>query len=249
MKVAILAAFSLIALCFPAVMCLAQAEAEDPLAPEIPAPSLRGTLTVEELVGSASIQEGAHTVKINVINNGKRALLLDGDNVEFISGQDKQGALSKEQLISPPAKNTLPGDVLELASSVASGGVMPVLVDAANKAKNPGPAFYGKDEARRDLDEMRFGKRLVFPGENSSGELYLGKSATRPGQLSIQVYSHPDGQALGKLRIPVNTIAPSAVPKTASSEKDTGNGSAEAQRLPSQLEKELFKRQKKEGKL
>ena len=215
---------------------------EDPLMPDKQAaPPLSAKLTIEELSGTASIGKGEHTLKITVVNSGKRALLLDGDNISFGSGN--QNALAKEDIIHPPMKNTLPGDVLEVGSSIGTGGTMPVAVDIINKAKNPGPAFYGRDESRRDLAEIRFGKRLVFPGETSSGEIYFRDSATAQTSLSIPVFSHPDGADLGKLNLTVGITDSKPEVKAAKPEHIR---TTEAQRLPSELERSLQKRQHSE---
>lgn len=220
-------------------------DVEDPLAPDKSSAPLSAKLTIEELTGNASISPGSHLLKITVVNSGKRALLLDGDNLVYSNSNGSQTPLAKEQIISPPSKNTLPGDTLEVATSISTGGTLPVTVDVINKAKNPGPAFYGRDEKRRDLAEQRFGKRLLFPGETSSGELYFDKATSEQGQLTIPVFSHPDGADLGKLNLNVSMSAPQAVPTPPRKERGK---ETEAQRLPGELEKSLEKKQRAEGK-
>ena len=224
---------------------------EDPLAPDkIPA-ALSAKLTFDELAASAKMNEGSHMLKITVVNNGKRALLLDGDSVSLVAAALNQGSLALDDVIGPPSKNTLPGDVLEVAGSLSTIGILPVAVDAVNKSNNPGPAFYGKDEARRDVAEMRFGKRLIFPGESSSGELYLGQSVntSASGQLNIPVYSHPEGALLGKLLVAVSmSPAPLASKPSRSVQRELPH-STELDRLPGELEKSLEKKQKAESRI
>lgn len=191
---------------------------------------MTASLKMEELAACASIVNGTHLLKISVTNNGKRALLLDGDSVSFPEGAD-QRSLPRNEVIKKPARQTFPEDAIESSFSISSAGLGPVITDEINKAKNPGPAFYGKDEQRRDIDEARFGKRLLFPGEVSSGTMYLSKSVSKLETMKIPVFSHPAGNALGLLEIQINILkGEPGIEKTAP--------------LPDAIEKPLLKKQR-----
>lgn len=190
---------------------------------------MTASLKMEELAAYASIVNGTHLLKISVTNNGKRALLLDGDSVSFPEGA--QRSLPRNEVIKKPARQTFPEDAIESGFSISSGGLGPVITDEINKAKNPGPAFYGKDEQRRDIDEARFGKRLLFPGEISSGTMYLSKSVSRLETLKIPVFSHPAGNALGSMEIQITILK--------------GEPSVEKEApLPDAIQKPLLKKQR-----
>lgn len=181
---------------------LAQGEVGDALAADA-TPKLSATLTTDELSATAQVKE-SDSIVVDVINNGKRPLLLDGDSAQ-IGGQ---APLSQYAVMPPPPKNTLPEDTIEVAASLGTMGVANVAVDHINKTNNPGPAFYGKDDKRRKLAEARFGQRLLYPGENSHGEMFVSAQALTAGSISIPVYSHPDGARLGNLIISVAGRAP-----------------------------------------
>lgn len=222
----------------------AQNEVGDPLAPEKPPAALSGNLSLEELSGKAEVLAGSHTVNVSITNNGKRALLLDSDRPPLLSAAEGQRVLKFGEIISPPTKRTLLGDGLEVSSSVASAGLLQVSVDAYDKRRNPGPAFYGKDEAMRDLAEIRFGKRLVLPGETSSGEIYLKDAALSPGtKLSIPVFSHPEGLALGNFELSLTVVQSAGA--AGESSKVQRRQRTEAERLPGELEQALEKKQRR----
>ncbi len=199
-------------------------------------PQMTATLKMEELAATASIVEGTHILKLSVSNNGKRALLLDADSVKFPDGEGEQ-SLSRNEVIKKPSRQTFPEDAMEAGLSISTGGVGSVLVDEYNKAQNPGPAFYGKDEERRDIDESRFGKRLLFPGETSTGTMYLSKAIQKNGVMKVPVFSHPAGNELGTLDIQISLLRGTA---TTTAEK---NKPAEKD-LPEAIEKPLRKKQR-----
>lgn len=194
-----------------------QNEVGDALAPPV-MPKLSATLTADELNGEAFYNNDE--ISLSISNSGKRALLLDGDNAWIDDASGKLTPLPATDIIRAPAKNTLPGDAIEVGASLGTMGAVPVAVDLINKAKNPGPAFYGKDEKRRILNEDRFGQRLVFPNEKSSGLMFFSPATVR-GALIIPVYSHPDGARLGNFSVPiVNRATPDPIKAAEEYQKD-----------------------------
>lgn len=187
------------------IVARAQGEVGDVLAPDASAPKLSATLSTDELSGTAETSNN-DVIVLHVTNNGKRPLLLDGDAAQ-LGGQTP---LSQNEIMSPPPKNTLPEDVVEVGLSLGTAGIGSVGVDAYNKSHTAGPAFYGKDDKRRRLAEARFGQRLLYPGESSSGRVFLATPLAASGSFSVPVYSHPDGARLGNLQISVSQSASGA---------------------------------------
>ncbi|MBX9567925.1 MAG: hypothetical protein K2X77_03480 [Candidatus Obscuribacterales bacterium] len=181
-----------------------QGEVGDALAPD-PTPKLSATLTTDELSGTALVGSD-DIIIVDVSNNGKRPLLLDGDSAQ-IGGQTP---LSQNMIMAPPPKNTLPEDAIEVGVSLGTAGIANVAIDHTNIKNNPGPAFYGKDDKRRKLAEARFGQRLLYPGETSQGQVYVSAQSAASGSISIPVYSHPDGARLGNIVLSLSRTAPSS---------------------------------------
>lgn len=192
---------------------LAQGEVGDALAPDA-TPKLSATLTTDELSGTAQIGDN-DIVVVDVINNGKRPLVLDGENAQM----GGQTPLSQNAIMAPPPKNTLPEDTIEVATSLGTAGIANVEIDHLNRKNNPGPAFYGKDAKRRSLGESRFGQRLLYPGENSQGKIFVSVQAASSGSISIPVYSHPDGARLGNLILTVAGAPASTTGKSADTQR------------------------------
>lgn len=231
----LLAGFSAICICSPS---FGQGEVGDALAPDA-TPKLSATLTTDELSASAQVKE-SDIIVVDVINNGKRPLLLDGDSAQ-IGGQTP---LSQYAVMPPPPKNTLPEDSIEVGASLGTMGIANVAVDHINKTNNPGPAFYGKDDKRRKLAETRFGQRLLYPGENSHGEMFVSAQALSAGSISIPVYSHPDGARLGNLIITVAGRPASQAVSSQSAASDFSNSGK--RRESNDLVKSASKKEKRQ---
>lgn len=177
---------------------------EDPLSlqnDQAAEPPLTGYLSTSELVGAAAIADDLKTITITVSNKGKRTLMLDGDAAWSSTEKVRQQVLLRNQVIRPPRKDLLSGDTLSIALSIGSIGVIPVVVDAVQKNHEGGVAFYGRDQSRRKLAELRFGQRVLFPGESVKGDVFLSRSQELPGVLNVPVSLHPDGKDLGLLEL------------------------------------------------
>lgn len=197
-------------------------DTEDPLSlgnDKVAEPPLTGYLSNSELVGSATIAGDHKTISITVSNKGKRTLMLNGDAAWSATEKVRQQVLLRNQVISPPMKNLLPGDILSIALSIGSIGVIPVVVDAVQKKIEGGVAYYGRDQSRRKMDERRFGQRVLFPGESVKGDVFLSRSQELPGVLNVPVSLHPDGKELGLLEL--NLAVPSNKSVADSGDKPT----------------------------
>ena len=175
----------------------------DPLAPsqQNPPTVLSGHLQSDELTGTATLNGDGKSITLYAVNNGKRALILDGDSAHVNGGTEKP--LTVNQIISPPPKTDVPGDAVSVTASVGSLGTVPVVVDAEKRRKAKSTAYYGKDDKRRKLAERLFGKRVLFPGDSTRAEVFFAGGANQGQSLSIPVSSHPDGAKLGNLELNV----------------------------------------------
>lgn len=178
---------------------------EDPLAGPPPSTVLSGSLTREELQGRVSVNNDGKSLTLYLVNRGKRALIFEGDRVAVkTEDQKEEEVLSQNEAMKPPDKVQVPNDVKNVAISILSLGAFPAGYDIATQYQPDGTPFYGKDQERRKLAERRFGKRTLFPGEATTGKVFLHESVTLPSQLSIPVIVHPSGESLGNIVLPIN---------------------------------------------
>lgn len=177
---------------------------EDPLAKKAPPAVLTGVLTKQELQGRASLNSDGKSLTLYLVNRGKRTLIFSGDQAVVRNGQMEEPALSQYDVKKPPMKVQVPKDVLEVAISLASAGAVPAIGDEITQYQKDGTPYYGRDQQRRKLAERRFGQRTLFPGESTTGKVYLPFNVTSPSQLSLPVTVHPSGEAVGSLVLPVN---------------------------------------------
>jgi len=179
---------------------------EDPLASPPPPTVLSGTLTKQELETRVSVNKDGKSLTLYLVNKGKRALIFAGDQATVASGsgQKPETALSQNEVISPPKKVLILDDAINVGASLISNGAINTVNDMITEYQPDGTPFYGKDQNRRKVAERRFGQRTLFPGESTSGKLYLPDQVTLPSQLSIPVIVHPSGESVGNLVLPIN---------------------------------------------
>jgi hypothetical protein len=176
---------------------------EDPLSKK-PTQVLEGSLRKDELAGHVTLSQDKKTLTLYAVNHGKRALIFSGDQATVsTSSSMEQKALTRNEVISPPPKSEVPKDIGLVAVSIVSDGAVPTIYDMATAYQPDGLAYYGKDQVRRRTDERRFGQRTLFPGESTTGRVYLPVSVTDPKELIIPITVHPSGESLGSIILSV----------------------------------------------
>lgn len=187
----------------------AQMQLEDPLSPdklEKVRQEQNAPLKAEELEGHASKSPEGNVVVLQVKNNCKRALLLDGDNALLLSS-DKNGnqaPLKRNEIVKPPAKVNIPSDLIYVGTALVTNGSAQTVQDFIQRRGSTQGLFYGLDDKRRQIAGLRFGKRIVYPGETSLGRLYFDKPVNGNSQITLRVLSHPAGASLGEITLPVS---------------------------------------------
>lgn len=176
---------------------------EDPLSKK-PTQILEGVLRKDELVGHVTLSADKKTLTLYAVNHGKRALIFNGDQATVSSESiPAEKTLTRNDVLSPPAKTDVPKDIGLVAVSIVSDGAIPTIYDLKTAYQPDGIAYYGKDQKRRNLAERRFGQRTLFPGESTTGRVYLPENITAPTQLTIPIIVHPSGESLGNIVLPV----------------------------------------------
>jgi hypothetical protein len=177
---------------------------EDPLAKPVPPMVLTGVLKKQELQGRANLNSDGKSLTLYLVNRGKRALIFAGDQAVVRNGQVEEPGQQQYDVMRPPKKVQIPKDVVEVAISLVTAGGLPAIGDEITQYQDDGTPYYGKDQARRKLAERRFGQRTLFPGESTTGKVYLPDNVSLPSQLSLPVTVHPSGEAVGNLVLPIN---------------------------------------------
>ncbi|MDZ4835104.1 MAG: hypothetical protein SGJ27_15115 [Candidatus Melainabacteria bacterium] len=175
---------------------------EDPLAAK-PTQVLEGVLRKEELTGHVTLSDDKKSLTLYAVNHGKRALIFSGDQATVTAGSTPQRTLTRNEVVSPPAKTDIPKDIIQVAVSIVSDGAIPLIYDLKTEYRPDGTAYYGKDQVRRKAAERRFGQRTLFPGESTTGRVYLPEGLTAPSQLTIPIIVHPSGESVGNIVLPV----------------------------------------------
>lgn len=192
------------------MQCGAQQPSDaDILAPQPEPAALRATLTDNELQATATAPPDGSIVDVTVVNNGTRALLVDGDRA-VLKAPGPLSAKSRDEVIKPPPRQQVVGDLAVVALSIASIGTVEVIQDHIRHQHSPIPAYYGKDENRRNLAEIRFGPRILFPGETTRGRMWFPAGVTAPCDVTVPVSVHPEGNEVGFLTVRV--VPPAPVP-------------------------------------
>lgn len=136
-------------------------------------------------------------IQITLVNDSDRAVLFDGDSARLqCGGESSASAISLSELA---ALSQLPEltdkkymvDLKATASAAFTMGWAQTIRDA-KQAKGPitneKGGRYGLEEQRRNDELSRFGKRVLWPSEKTSGVLYFRGPLT--GTLVIPIRSY-----------------------------------------------------------
>ncbi len=161
---------------------------------------LSATLSADEVTASGTVIGDGSMVELVVVNNGTRSLLVDGDRA-IVLGKPRIPAESRDQVIPPPRRQQLTSDAKEVALSLGTDGVSTEIEDVIRRVKTP--LYYGSDQTRRNLAEVRFGARIVFPGDSTKGRVWLSSKISAPVDLVLPVVTQPEGKEVGTLTVHV----------------------------------------------
>ncbi len=163
--------------------------------PPKPLQDFVGTSLTLTLGRSDVILDGLRGIVITVTNDSSRPLLIDGQDAKALVGGHTYTAAS----IKVVQKSVLPNNsaiakICRLLVDTSLGGLtvgaVPTVKDFITM-KKPISKRYGPDERRRIVEASRFGKRILWPHDKTSGILY---------------FQTKDNFAGVKLQIPVNTL-------------------------------------------
>ncbi len=132
---------------------------------------------IEASVSSAAAEPGFRTLKLSVTNKTDRPIVLDGNHAIATVGSARLqcAPMSKIEQKIPAADNPTHKYLKDVRASItafATVGAAQTLEDKFNDMQEV-RKHYGFDEARREDLEARFGKRILFPGESTTGTLFI----------------------------------------------------------------------------
>jgi len=146
---------------------------------------------------------------VTVHNRSDEPLVFEGDKSLICSrdtGSLEARCLSQVDLdaVDRPAvtfKGKVASDVVASATAAVSVGVVQT-VDTIRREYGPINKRYEYDQARRENEESRFGRRLLYPGDRSDGNIYFPAEATMHGKmLTIPVKSFYDGSTQSSISV------------------------------------------------
>lgn len=192
-----------VALLFPDGMC------QEPIANE---PQLRGLAQFQQValkanpVGSKFFSQCRPTsfrcVQVEISNELSTPILIDGDQAQAtFAGQLLHQATQQEMIANSGCNPSTLTKAMVAAVTLASAGLAgPIASEMAKKRESLGVPC-GHDEVRLSVEEIRLGKRILMPGDKTTGLLCFSMPDTASVPDSLDV----------KITIPVVTKAPDQV--------------------------------------
>lgn len=164
--------------------------------PKPPEPLTAVISNVEMTTGSQEIIFGKyHGLQVNVSNGTDRPLLFDGDSATLrLSGSTIKTITIRQTDLTVCPIPTAKDEVIAVARAAITVGAAPAIRDHKLQA---GPILqrYGCDEKRREDEETRFGKRILWPGDSCSGIVFFQTDRSlRGGIIELPVQSLADMQ-------------------------------------------------------
>lgn len=159
---------------------------------DIAASDLKLTVDPQDLV-----IRGKHGLKIKVSNNSDRAVIFSGELATATQKGKKLKCMDIDEfdylvLSRPTFINTIGHNTREVVSAALTVGALQTANDVL---KNRSVLkSYGKDEERRQDEEERFGQRILWPGDSSTGIILFSdaKESLAGAQIKLPVSSFFD---------------------------------------------------------
>ena len=132
-------------------------------------------------------------LKITVINDTTRPLVIDGKDAKAIMGSKTYlnvplPVLQKKVLPSKTLEANAGRMVVEVVPSAATVGATTTIEDY-HKMKQPIRKRYGSDQRRRAAEVSRFGERILWPHQETQGILYF-ETNDDISQAKVQIPAH-----------------------------------------------------------
>ncbi|HEY9680564.1 MAG TPA: hypothetical protein V6C86_03135 [Oculatellaceae cyanobacterium] len=147
--------------------------------------------------------DGLSGIKVLVVNETNRPLIIDGTLAEAVVGGKTFKAIpveTLEQAALPTKMSTLDTLMKKILPATVTVGAVPTLKDF-KEMKKPVLDRYGPDEVRRRVELSRFGRRILWPHQQTEGVFYFeadseltGAKVTAPAST---LFDNKDSVILG----------------------------------------------------
>lgn len=143
------------------------------------------------------VVRGKHGVRIHVVNNSDRAVIFNGDDaIATLNGIEHQSSIMSE---FDDLSGSQPTFISELDAmdpgkpeAISIRGIQSYN-DLLKKPKPTLDRFNRDDYQRKEADQTRFGQRILWPGDSSSGTIIFQSSeALCSSRLKIPICSFFD---------------------------------------------------------
>ncbi|MBX9722047.1 MAG: hypothetical protein K2X81_11670 [Candidatus Obscuribacterales bacterium] len=156
-------------------------------------------------------------VQVKIQNLSSSPIILDGEHAEVSGAGVALRALSEDSALASSGRTFTKKqkEVLGLVAAGTLGLLEPVTQDHFTTSKIDFPVCYGPNETRRRLEDRRFGKRVLLPGEDTEGIIFFPGDKLSFDKITIPLLTYPTSQNAGNLDIlasitadtPVQTVA------------------------------------------
>lgn len=140
-------------------------------------------------------------VKIEVANGTTRATIADGNKARGYWGEQALTTWSEARVVEPAQAQFSKGQK-QLLGAVAVGTFWlaePILQDHFTTSKTDPLVKLGKQQTRRNIEQIRFGQRLLLPYEICSGYMYFSGAVKIPDKIIVPLLYYPGGGDAGEL--------------------------------------------------
>jgi hypothetical protein len=140
-------------------------------------------------------------IEVRVQNLSPNPIIIDGEHAVVFSNEGQERAISEDYAMKTSGGMFTRDQKLLLAATfVGTFGLLePVLQDHFSTSKTDFPVSYGVNETRRRLEDRRLSKRIILPGEDTSGVIYFNGTNLNPNHISIPIKTYPLGQPVGSI--------------------------------------------------
>lgn len=181
--------------------------------------TLRGLAEFKEVSGSAIVTKGRllpncrpvdlSCVQVHIKNDSSDVIVADATNATAtVSGQTLRAAPLTAMLDNSNCGISKGKKAAVVTTAAFTFGFFgPLTYEALAPKKDLGTAF-GKDGTRHESESLHFGRRVIMPGDETTGWLCFDISTKEPpSQVQIPLFSDKARQS-GQIILPVATVSP-----------------------------------------
>jgi hypothetical protein len=158
--------------------------------------------------------DGLSGIKVLVINETNRPLIIDGTSAQAVVGGKTIKAIPVEKLqqAALPAKQSALDSLMKKVLPAAVTVGMVDTIHDLKELKRPVLDRYGPDEVRRRIELSRFGRRILWPHQQTEGVFYFESDTELAGATvsapASTLFDNKDSVNLSSTPAPPTTPTP-----------------------------------------